>query len=147
MSDTIKIKRSATTAAPPTLSAGELAYSEQSGKLFYGRISDGAPVDIGGKWVADRLAAMSSEIDARIAAANLDALANVTVPTPSNGQVLTWNATLSRWEAQASPTGVTTFIALNDTPVNYTGQGRAFVRVNPGATGLEFVSAIDGGTF
>lgn len=36
--------------------------------------------------------------------------------------------------------GVQTFIDLNDTPVSYTGQGGKFVKVNPGATALEFGS-------
>lgn len=155
MADTIKIKRSSVTAAPSSLAAGELAYSEVSNKLFYGRISDGAPVDIGGKWLVDKVNSLTSAdisdfsaaVDARIGAANLDALANVYVPTPSDGQVLTFNAAQSRWEAMAPGTGVTTFIALNDTPSSYTGAGGSFVKVNAAANGLEFVSAIDGGTF
>ncbi|WP_367154654.1 hypothetical protein [Methylomonas sp. HYX-M1] len=155
MADIIKIKRSATTASPSSLSAGELSYSEQSGKLFYGRISDGTPVDIGGKWVVDKISALASAditdfntaADARVAAANIDALANVHVPAPSNGQVLTYSTANSRWESAAAGNGVTEFVSLNDTPANYTGAGGAFVRVNAGATGLEFVTAIDGGTF
>lgn len=155
MADTIKIKRSSATAAPSSLAPGELAYSEVSGKLFYGRIADGAPVDIGGKWVADKLAALTSAditnfntaVDARIGAASLDALADVFTPTPSDGQVLTYVAAQNRWQAAAPGTGVTTFIALNDTPAAYTGQGGAFVRVKADASGLEFVSTIDGGTF
>jgi len=39
MANTIKIKRSASTAAPSTISAGELAYSEASTKLYYGAIA------------------------------------------------------------------------------------------------------------
>jgi hypothetical protein len=37
--------------------------------------------------------------------------------------------------------GVTTFVGLSDTPANYTGAGNRFVRVNAGATALEFVAA------
>lgn len=155
MADTIKIKRSATTASPSSLSAGELAYSENSGKLFYGRIADGTPVDIGGKWVVDKLGALvaaditnfNTATDARIAAASIDALADVHTPAPSNGQVLTWVAANNRFEAMAPGSGVTEFIALNDTPTAYTGAGGSFVRVNAAATALEFVAAIDGGTF
>ena len=36
MAQTIKIKRSNTTAAPTSLGAGELAYSSSSNKLFIG---------------------------------------------------------------------------------------------------------------
>jgi len=55
MAQTIKIKRSTTTAVPTTLSAGELAYSESSDKLFIGRPSDGAVIDIGGEIYTDML--------------------------------------------------------------------------------------------
>ena len=41
---------------------------------------------------------------------------------------------------------VTTFVALNDTPSSYTGQGGNFVAVNAGATALEFVSPPSGTT-
>lgn len=175
MADTIKIKRSASTATPSSLSAGELAYSEQSGNFFYGRISDGTPIVIGGKTDHDKLAGIeagaqvntvssvagrtgavvitSSDLadfntaaDARIGAAVINDLSNVQ-GTPSNGQVLTWNSTGSYWEPQAAGSGVTTFVALNDTPTAYTGSGGYFVKVNAGANALEFVSAIDGGTF
>ena len=55
MAQTIKIKRSTTTAVPTTLAAGELAYSESSDKLFIGRPSDGAVIDIGGEVYTDML--------------------------------------------------------------------------------------------
>ncbi len=38
-------------------------------------------------------------------------------------------------------TMASTFTSLTDTPANYTGHGGKFVKVNSGATGLEFVSA------
>jgi len=40
--NTIRIKRSTSTAAPTTLANAELAYSEQSSKLFYGVGTGGA---------------------------------------------------------------------------------------------------------
>ena len=48
MAQTIKIKRSQNTAAPGSLTAGELAYSQDSNKLFIGRPSDGNVTTIGG---------------------------------------------------------------------------------------------------
>jgi hypothetical protein len=48
MAQTIKIKRSSSTAAPTSLSAGELAYSSNSQKLFVGAPSDGTVTTIGG---------------------------------------------------------------------------------------------------
>jgi len=55
MAQTIKIKRSTTTAAPTTLTAGELAYSDNSDKLFIGAPADNAVVAIGGKLYVDML--------------------------------------------------------------------------------------------
>ena len=48
MAQTIKIKRSSSSAAPGSLSAGELAYSSNSQKLFVGAPSDGTVTAIGG---------------------------------------------------------------------------------------------------
>ena len=55
MAQTIKIKRSTTTAAPSSLTAGELAYSDNSDKLFIGAPADNAVVAIGGKVYVDML--------------------------------------------------------------------------------------------
>ena len=55
MAQTIKIKRSTTTAAPGTLTAGELAYSDNSDKLFIGAPADNAVIAIGGKLYVDML--------------------------------------------------------------------------------------------
>ena len=55
MAQIIKIKRSNSTATPSSLSAGELAYSETSQKLFIGRPNDGAVIDIGGELYTDML--------------------------------------------------------------------------------------------
>ena len=55
MAQTIKIKRSTTTAAPSALTAGELAYSDSSDKLFIGAPADNAVVAIGGKLYVDML--------------------------------------------------------------------------------------------
>ena len=55
MAQTIKIKRSTTTAVPSSLTAGELAYSDNSDKLFIGAPADNAVVAIGGKLYTDML--------------------------------------------------------------------------------------------
>ena len=93
------------------------------------------------------LANFNTATDARIGVANLDDLANVNVPTPSNGQVLSYDNATSKWIASAPGTGVTAFIQLNDVPATYTAQSGFFVRVNSGATALEFTQDIDDGTF
>ena len=55
MAQTIKIKRSTSTSAPGSLTAGELAYSDASDKLFIGQPSDNAVTAIGGKLYVDML--------------------------------------------------------------------------------------------
>ena len=176
MSDPIRIHRSDTTATPPSLAGGELAYSEASGNFFYGRISDGTPVVVGGKTAIDKLATIesgaqvntvgsvagktgtvtiqaaditdfNSAVDTRIGVANLHALANVNASTPSDQQVLTWDSGTSRWIAAASGSGVTQFASLNDTPVNYSGSAGFNVKVNSAGDGLEFTNGVNGGTF
>lgn len=153
MPDLIKIKRSDVTGAPASLAAGELAYSEVSGYLYYGRISDGAPVVIGGKALKDKLDSLDSEdisdftaaVDAIIGAASIGDLDDVDMTGASNGQVLTFDDGVLK--LQAPGTGVTTFIALNDTPANYSGAGGAFVRINSAGNAIVFESGIDGGTY
>ena len=55
MAQTIKIKRSSSTAAPTSLSAGELAYSSNSKKLFVGHPSSSAVTTIGGDLYVEML--------------------------------------------------------------------------------------------
>ncbi len=58
MAQTIQIKRSPNTggtATPGSLAAGELAYSDNSGKLFIGRPNDGAVLSIGGELYVNML--------------------------------------------------------------------------------------------
>jgi hypothetical protein len=43
--------------------------------------------------------------------------------------------------------GVTTFVGLSDTPANFTSSAGYYVKVNSGATALEFSQDIDDGTF
>ena len=153
MADIIRIKRSDVTSAPASLAAGELAYSEQSGYLYYGRISDGAPVVIGGKALKDKLDGLTSSdlsdfataVGAIIDAASIGDLSDVDLTGAANGQVLVYRGGM--FEMEAIPSGVTTFIALSDTPANFTGAAGRFVKVNAGAAGLEFVDGIDGGTY
>ena len=64
MAQTIKIKRSTTTAVPSSLSAGELAYSDNSDKLFIGRPSDGAVVAIGGETYVNLFPATAGVLEA-----------------------------------------------------------------------------------
>jgi len=65
---------------------------------------------------------------------------DTTTTTPSNTDVLQFNG--SDWVPVGVDTvGRTNFYALDDTPANYTGSGGYSVRVNSGATALEFVES------
>lgn len=174
MADLIKIKGSDTTATPVSLSARELAYSENSGNLFIGRIADGTPVVIGGKADHDKLAGIeagaqvntvtsvagktgavtlvaadvtdfNTAVDTRFGTKSIKDLSDVAITAPSEGQTLIWRT--DKYTPEAPTSGVTTFIALNDTPTAFTGAGGYIVKVNAGATALEFTNGIDGGTF
>ena len=93
------------------------------------------------------LADFNTAADARIGAAVIDNLADVVITSATNGQQLTYNSSTSKWVNTAPSTGVTAFLQLNDVPSAYTASGGFFVRVNSGATALEFTQDIDDGTF
>jgi hypothetical protein len=153
MADVIRIKRSSATSAPTVLAAGELAYSEVNGYLYYGRISDGAPIIIGGKALNDKLNALTSAdlsdfaaaVATIVAATSIDALSDVDITGAANGQVLVFRS--GTFVMEAPPSGVTTFIALTDSPSTFTGAEGRFVKVNLAGNAVEFVDGIDGGTY
>lgn len=176
MVDTIRIKRSDTTATPSSLAAGELAYSESSGNLFFGRISDGTPVKIGGNTDVLKLAGIAAGATANSSDATLLNRANHTGTQPAS-TISDLAAAISAvingtsigdlndvdltgasegqvlvyrsgtFEMEGLPSGVTTFIELTDTPSSFATHGGKIVRVNVGGTALEFVEGVDGGTF
>lgn len=87
----------------------------------------------------DRIVLLEDEIF------NFSSLADVTIGSPSNGNVIIWSSTAARWVNVASSVlstggGVTTFVALTDTPSNYTGASSAFLKVNSAGTAVEFVA-------
>lgn len=57
----------------------------------------------------------------------------------TSGYVLTSDGTDIAWAPSIS--GVSVFTGLTDTPSSYAGQANKFLRVNAGATGIEFTSA------
>ena len=79
---------------------------------------------------------------------NLADLANVSTTAPNNNEVLKWNGT--NWAPAADATGgggggSTTFLGLTDTPANFTSQAGKYLKVNAGATALEYVDPIETG--
>ena len=78
---------------------------------------------------------------------NLADLANVASTAPNNNEVLKWNG--SNWAPATDASGgggVTAFTALTDTPANFTSQAGKFLKVNAGATALEYTDAPAGTT-
>ena len=63
---------------------------------------------------------------------------DVHTASPSDGQVLTWDQSNTRWAPETLSSHTTAWTTLTDTPANYSGAGGKFVKVNAGATGLEY---------
>ncbi len=137
-------------AASPTFRALSLADIPQSGatsgQVIKWNGSAWAPAaDAGGggaTWggITGTLSAqtdLQSALNAKAATSHTHAPSEITQGGATNGQVLAWNGTA--W-APASASGATTFLGLTDTPGSFSGQGLAFVRVNTGATALEFIT-------
>ena len=71
---------------------------------------------------------------------NLHDLTNVASTAPANNDVLSWNG--SNWAPSATGAGgSTTFVGLTDTPANFTSQAGKWLKVNAGATALEYATA------
>ncbi len=92
--------------------------------------------------VAADITDFSSSVNTLIGSMVLDDISNVVLTAPSSGQALTFNGT--NW---INTTVATAFIGLTDAPSAYTGTGGYIVKVNSGATGLEFSNSIDGGSY
>ena len=109
-------------------------------------IAAGAEVNVQSDWNA-------SSGDAQIlnkptVPTNLADLSDVSSSSPSDGQVLKWNASGSTWEAGNDLTGsggsggATTFVGLSDTPSSFTA-GK-WLKVNSAGNALEEVDAPTG---
>jgi hypothetical protein len=90
MAQTIKIKRSSTTAVPSTLSQGELAYSSQgtSNKLFIGNPGTGDVTVIGGKYYVDI-------VDSFVSNGTFTLTGDVTGSSTYNTSTKSWNIVTS----------------------------------------------------
>jgi len=75
---------------------------------------------------------------------SINSLSDVTTAGINDGEVLVWNTSNSRFQpgAGGGGGGSTTFQALTDTPTNFASAGGKLVRVNSGATALEFSTAV-----
>lgn len=111
-------------------------YNPYTRKLdYYERVSDADLGDLGDVTITGA------------AAGNVlyyDGAAWVNLATGANGEFLTLAVGIPAWAAV--PAGVTTFIALTDTPGAYAGKAGQLVRVNAGANALEFFAGSPLGT-
>jgi hypothetical protein len=80
--------------------------------------------------------------DARISNASLGALLDVDVSGVANNSVIKWNSSSSKWEigtdVGGGGSGVDNFLALTDTPSNFTSDAGKYLKVNSGETAIEF---------
>lgn len=122
MSNKIQIKRSEVTATPPTLSAGELAYSEVSNTLFIG-LGDNSVVSVGGVSFTSKLNGIEANANNYI---HPITSGSKHIPSGgSTGQILKWSADgVATWGDEtgavtsvAGKTGVVT-LTKNDVGLN-----------------------------
>lgn len=118
------------------LTAGGLTYPNTNGTIGQVLTSDGA-----GNVTWQNAASGGSGSGAQ----QLDQLTDVSLTTPTSGQVLYFNGTnWTNGASSASSSGSTTFLGLTDTPASMGSAGQVLA-VNSGGTALEFISAATGG--
>jgi len=119
----LQIKRSQTTAAPPSLANGELAYSYSSNKLFIGQTANSSVATtveyIGGKLLVDKVANLESIV---ITGSDSRTFSNVIITNTLTLQNYTNNSVLivkagGIVEGITGSNGKVMQIASNNTPV------------------------------
>lgn len=73
-----------------------------------------------------------------VTAAQAAFLDDVVITSPTDGQVLTYDLATDTWANETPASGVSTFLALTDTPADFTGDALKVLRVNAGETAVEF---------
>ena len=137
MAQTIKIKRSTTTATPSTLSAGELAYSEDSRKLFIGRPNDGAVIDIAGELYTDMLDHTAGTLTAE-SAIIVDANSKIDQLLVDNITIDGNAITTSSGNLQLNPTAN---LDIDAGTIDLTSQATEFKLIDNSATAGTFATA------
>jgi len=144
MADTIKIKRSDVTATPSSLATGELAYSENSGNLFIGRIADGVPVKIGGKLDVDKLAAIEAAADVTDTT-NVDSAGAVMETDYNANTILSANADNTPLPLTIGSSTIFGRAAAGDAVALTGSQVRTLINVEDGATAeVQATQAVEG---
>jgi hypothetical protein len=139
--------------------AAQLLWSETDDKwgAKIGSNDFAAFIRIGDTLASTAISDFSTAVGSIVDAVNIGDLGDVLITTPTNADILKFNSTSGKWENGTTSSGVSTFIALTDVPSAYTSAGGKFLRINAGATGVEFVAdpgylvsgtaTIDCGTF
>ena len=117
------------------LTAGGLTYPNANGTIGQVLTSDGA-----GNVTWQNAATGGGGSGAQ----QLDQLTDVSLTTPTSGQVLYFNGTNWTNGASSGGSGSSTFLGLTDTPASMGSAGQVLA-VNSGGTALEFISAATGG--
>ena len=150
MAQTIKIKRSSSTAAPTSLSAGELAYSSNSKKLFVGHPSSAAVTTIGGDLYVEMLDHTAGTLTASSAvvvdsSSKIDQLktGNIVV-TGSNNTISTasGNLTIAPAGSLVVTHGGTVSLASQATSLTIPDNEAAALDINEGGTSyVKFITS------
>ncbi len=85
----------------------------------------------------------NARADARIAAASINALSDVDTTGIANSKILKYSSASSKWvmaDDTGGGSGADNFLALTDTPANFSGAASRFVKVNAAGNALEFTS-------
>ena len=142
MAQTIKIKRSTTTAVPSSLTAGELAYSDNSDKLFIGAPADSAVVAIGGKVYVDMLDHTAGTLTASSAIVvdsnkkiNELLVANITIAAGATNQTIG----TSSGDLVLAPNG-SSKLDINTGTIDISSQATEFKLVDNSATAGTFAT-------
>ena len=119
---------------------GSLAYNSSTGVISFTQGNSDAVAE-GSSNLYHTSARADARADVRIAASSINALSDVDTSGIANDKILKYQSSSSKWiiaDDTAGGGGSATFTGLSDSPANYSSAGGKFVKVNSGATALEF---------
>ena len=136
MAQTIKIKRSSSSAAPSSLGAGELAYSSNSKKLFVGHPSTSAVTTIGGDLYVQMLDHTAGTLTAASAIV-VDSSSKIDVLKSGNIVVTGSSNTISTSSGNLTlaPTG--NLVITHGGTIDLTGQANSLTLLDNNAAALD----------
>lgn len=119
--------------------ANEVLITDGSGALSWSATYAGDITEVvAGTHLSGGGASGSVTLNLDTSALSINALSDVDTTGVANNKILKYNSSTSKFEI-ADDSG-STFVGLTDTPANFTSAGSKFVKVNSGASALEFVA-------